>query len=162
MGHLGWSHTKKCIYILTHSHKLCPPLHCSGLIGFNKVYNCQNLLLLLLFDGACTLQRQLLCKYQLGISWILPKPRYVENESMCSYHTYVWGLWVLGKSCADMYVRLLLPVLPLLHFVAPCKRGGQGAGAGWESGVFMGAQSKIFPCGGQPWLLKYIQLRKRT
>lgn len=40
------------------------------------------------------------------------------------------------------FLLLLLPVLPLLHFVAPCKRGGQGAGAGWESGVFMGAPPK--------------------
>ncbi len=39
----------------------------------------------------------------------------------------------------DMHFSPLLPVSPMLHFVAPCKRGGQGAGAGWASGVFIEA-----------------------
>lgn len=38
------------------------------LISFNKVYNCSKPLLLLLFDAASTLQRQLLSKFQLGMS----------------------------------------------------------------------------------------------
>lgn len=97
----------------THEHKLCPPLHCSTLIGFNKVYNCLNLLLLLLFDAARTLQRPLLYKYQLDICWISAKPTCIESWSICS------------SPCMNTLCSLLatgeihtVPHLSSLHFVA--------------------------------------------
>lgn len=49
----------------------------------------------------------------------------------------LYGGWVPRNGFVDMCFMLLLPVFPVLHFVAPCKRGAQGAGAGWESGLFM-------------------------
>lgn len=77
------------------------------------VYNCLNLLLLLLFDAAGTPQRQLLRKYQLGTSWILAKPRYIEMSIYVLNHACMYAdegyLERAQQTC------FLLPVFLLLH-----------------------------------------------